>query len=157
MRETVQELVERYGNNLYAAAFSVCRNPEDAKDVVQDTFLQYYMTDKEFENEKHIRAWLIRVAVNKAKNSNKSFWKRNKVSLEDYRETFSFETKESEELFDAVMKLPEKYRIVIHLFYFEDYTTGEIADVTKISISNVKVRLSRARELLRGLLKEDLI
>ena len=115
------------------------------------------MTDKEFENEKHIRAWLIRVAVNKAKNSNKSFWKRNKVSLEDYRETFSFETKESEELFDAVMKLPEKYRIVIHLFYFEDYTTGEIADVTKISISNVKVRLSRARELLRGLLKEDLI
>lgn len=62
MRQPLQELIERYQNSLYAAAFSICGNAEDAKDVVQDTFIQYYTNRKDFENEQHIRAWLIRVA-----------------------------------------------------------------------------------------------
>lgn len=68
MRQTIQELVERYQNSLYAVAFNVCKNQQDAEDAVQDTFLQYYNSKKEFESEQHIRAWLIRVAINKAKN-----------------------------------------------------------------------------------------
>ena len=123
--------------------------------VVQDTFIQYYSLKKEFDNEQHIRAWLIRVAINKAKNMNRTFWRRNKLSLEDYMETLVFETPESEELFEAVMKLPGKYRIVIHLFYYEDYTVREIADILKLSESNVKVRLSRGRTLLREELQEE--
>lgn len=90
MRQLLQELIEHYQNNLYAAAFNVCKNPEDAEDVVQDTFIQYHITKKEFESEQHIRAWLLRVAINKAKNVNRTFWKQNKVSLEDIRWTFSF-------------------------------------------------------------------
>lgn len=65
MRQTIQELVERYQNSLYAVAFNVCKNQQDAEDAVQDTFLQYYNSKKEFESEQHIRAWLIRVAINK--------------------------------------------------------------------------------------------
>lgn len=155
MRQPVQELFDRYQNNLYAAAFNICKNAEDAKDVVQDTFIQYYSLKKEFDKEQHIRAWLIRVAINKAKNMNRTFWRRNKLSLEDYMETLVFETPESEELFEAVMKLPGKYRIVIHLFYYEDYTVREIADILKLSESNVKVRLSRGRTLLREELQEE--
>ena len=113
MRQTIQELVERYQNSLYAVAFNVCKNQQDAEDAVQDTFLQYYNSKKEFESEQHIRAWLIRVAINKAKNMNLSFWRKNKISLEDYMETLVFETPESEHLFETVMRLPEKYRIVI--------------------------------------------
>lgn len=155
MRKPVSELVERYQNNLYAAAFNVCKNAEDAEDVVQDTFICYHTNKKDFENEQHIRAWLIRVAINKAKNANRTFWRQNKLSLEDYMETLTFETPESEALFETVMKLPEKYRIVIHLFYYEDYTIHEIADILKISESNTKVRLSRGRALLREALKEE--
>ena len=155
MRQSVQELFEKYQNNLYIIAFQICKNTEDAKDVVQDTFLQYYSLKKEFDNEQHIRAWLIRVAIKKAKNINCAFWRRNKMSLEDYIETLVFETPESEELFETVMNLPEKYRIVIHLFYYEDYTIHEIAEILKLSESNVKVRLSRGRSLLKEKLQEE--
>ena len=105
MRQTVQELVARYQNNLFAVAFNVCKNAQDAEDVVQDTFLQYYTMKKEFDNEQHIRAWLIRVAVNKAKNCNRTFWRRNKCSFEEYMETLTFETPQSESLFETVMQL----------------------------------------------------
>ena len=84
MRRPVQELFGDYQNNLYAAAFNVCKNAEDAKDVVQDTFIQYYSLKKDFDSEQHIRAWLFRVAINRAKNMNRTFWRRNKKSLEDY-------------------------------------------------------------------------
>lgn len=155
MRRSVQELFEKYQNNLYAVAFNICKNAEDAKDVVQDTFIQYHLLRKEFDDEQHIRAWLIRVAINKAKNINRSFWRKNKRPLEDYMETLTFETPESEELFETVMALPEKFRIVIHLFYYEDYAIREIADILKISESNVKVRLSRGRSLLKEKLQEE--
>lgn len=155
MKQSVQELAALYRNNLFAVAFNVCKNAQDAEDIVQDTFLQYYTGKNQFDSEQHIRAWLIRVAINKAKNINRSFWRRNRTSLEDYMETLAFETPESENLFETVMQLPEKYRIVIHLFYYEDYAVKEIADVLKISESNVKTRLSRGRELLRKVLKEE--
>lgn len=155
MKQSVQELVALYRNNLFAVAFNICKNAQDAEDIVQDTFIQYYTNKKEFDSEQHIRAWLIRVAINKAKNVNHTFWKRNKISLEDYMETLTFETPESENLFETVMRLPEKYRIVIHLFYYEDYTVREIAGILHLSESNVKVRLSRGRILLREALKEE--
>lgn len=155
MRLPMQKLFEKYQGNLYAAAFNACKNAEDAEDVVQDTFIQYYSLKKEFESEEHIRAWLLRVTINKAKNMNRTFWRRNKQSLEDYMETLSFETPESGELFEAAMNLPEKYRIVIHLFYYEDYSIHEIAGILKLSESNVKVRLSRGRSLLKEKLQEE--
>lgn len=155
MRQSVQELMEKYRHNLYAVAFNICKSPDDADDVVQETFIQYYITNKNFKDEQHIRAWLIRVAINKAKNVTNTFWRRNKVSLEEYMETLAFESTESSELFESVLKLPEKYRIAIHLYYFEDYSTGEIADILKISLSNVKARLSRGRMLLKEALKEE--
>ncbi|MDO4942633.1 MAG: sigma-70 family RNA polymerase sigma factor [Lachnospiraceae bacterium] len=154
MRQPVEELIECYKNNLYAVAFNVCKNQMDAEDVVQDAFIQYYTMKKEFEDEQHIRAWLIRIVINKAKNLNRTFWRRNKRSLEDYMGTLAFEDQESENIFEEVMKLPEKYRIVIHLFYYEDYSTREIANILKLSESNVRVRLSRGRSMLKKVLKE---
>ena len=154
MRQSVQELFEKYQNNLYIVACNICKNAEDAKDVVQDTFIQYYSFKKEFESEQHIRAWLMRVAINKAKNKISTFFRRNSLPLEDYIQTLTFESEESSELFEAVMSLPDKYRIVIHLFYYEDYSVNEIADILKLTQGNVKVRLSRGRLMLRHTLKE---
>lgn len=155
MRQSLHELAAMYQDNLFAVAFNICQNTQDAEDVIQDTFVQYYTTKKEFDSEEHIRAWLIRVAVNKAKNVTRTFWRRNKVSIEDSMETLTFETPESENLFETVMQLPEKYRIVIHLYYYEDYSVGEIAKILKLSESNVKTRLMRGRAMLREVLKEE--
>lgn len=155
MRLETEMLMEKYKDHLFAVAFNICKNAADADDVVQDTFLQYHITDKQFENEQHIRAWLIRVAINKAKNINMSFWRLSKIPLEDYMETLTFETPEAENLFEEVMKLPEKYRIVIHLFYYEDYSIREIAQIINVTESNVKVRLTRGRRLLKQVLKEE--
>ena len=155
MKPATQVLIERYQKHLYAIAFNICRNPQDAEDVVQDTFIQYHTYKKEFDTEEHIRAWLIRVAINKAKNINLSFWRQKGVPLEEYMETLTFETPEAQTLFTEVMKLPEKYRIVIHLFYYEDYTIREIAKIMNVTESNVKVRLTRGRRLLRNVLKEE--
>lgn len=154
MKTPVDELMGRYRDNVFAAAFNVCKNAADADDIVQETFLQYYMEQKEFDNEQHIRAWLLRVAINKAKNVNHSFWRRNKMPLEDYMESLAFEAPEDGELFAAVMGLPEKYRVAIHLYYYEDYSVREIAGLLRLTESNAKARLSRGRRMLRIALKE---
>ena len=155
MRIPVEGLINAYQTNLFVAAFNICKNAEDAKDVVQDTFIAYHTSNQQFHDEQHIRAWLFRVAVNKAKDVTKSFWRRNKMPLEDYVEQLPFETPEDSTLFETVLKLPEKYRIVIHLFYYEDWNIREIAQILHISESNVKTRLSRGRKLLKNVLKEE--
>ena len=155
MRRPVSHLAERYGDSLYRAAFTVCRNPQDAEDVVQETFLAYFRSDKEFESDEHIRAWLIRVAVNKAKNATVCFWRRNRRSLEDYMESLTFEDAGDRDLMDAVLRLPERYRIVLHLFYYEDYSIREIAELLNLGEGAVKSRLSRGRQQLRRTLTEE--
>ena len=154
MRLDLTELMERYRDRLYAAAFAVCRDPQDAEDVVQETFLAYYRENREFESEEHIRAWLLRVAVNKARNAAALFWRRNRVSLEEYMETLDFPEPEDKSLMEAVLVLPERFRIPLHLHYFEDYSVEEIAALLGVPPGTVKSRLFRARRQLRDKLQE---
>lgn len=155
MRTETEVLVERYRDNLFSAAFNVCGNAADAEDVVQETFLRYHTINKQFDSEAHIRAWLLRVAINKAKNIRCARRFRTTAPLEDYMETLTFETHEAETLFEQVMHLPQKYRVVLHLFYYEDYSVREIADILQTTESNVKTRLSRARKMLKSCLGEE--
>ena len=155
MRKSLEWLINEYQVNMFVTAFNICKNVEDAKDVVQDTFIAYHTSNQQFKDEQHIRAWLFRVTVNKAKDAIKSFWHRNKMSLEDYLETLPFESKEDSGLFEAVLNLPKKYRIVIHLFYYEEYNIREISQILHISESNTKTRLSRGRKLLKYVLMEE--
>ena len=157
MREPVEDLIRQHQKHLFAAAFSICQNTSDADDVVQDTFLKYHVSKKEFSSPEHIKAWLLRVAINKAKDINRRLWRWNTVSIDEYSQTLAAEKAEDTWLFTEVMKLPEKYRIVLHLFYYEDYSVSEIAQILKVSESNVKTRLSRARHLLKDTLEEDLV
>lgn len=155
MRLPVESVVENYKQNLFAAAFSVCRSREDAEDAVQDAFIKYYTSDKEFESAEHIKAWLIRITVNRAKDISSSFFRRNGMSLEEYTATIPFESREESDLFTAVMRLDKKYRTVVHLFYYEDYTIEEIAEMLGRSPGTVKSRLNRARQQLKQMLKEE--
>lgn len=155
MRMETEVLMDRYKDNLFAVAFNVCKNAADADDVVQDTFVQYHTQNRQFESEQHIKAWLIRVAINRSINVTRSLWRRSSLPLEDYMESLPFEAPEDSTLFAQVMALPEKYRVVIHLFYYEDYPVRDIAGILKVSENNVKVRLSRGRALLKKALKEE--
>lgn len=154
MRMETQALAAAYRDRLFAAAFQVCGNAADAEDAAQEALLRYHLSSKQFENEQHIRAWLLRVAINCAKNVSRSFWRKNTVPLEDYMETLEFDSGESREIFREVMNLPEKYRLVIHLYYYEDYSVAEIGRILGLTESNVKVRLSRGRKLLKSALQE---
>ena len=154
MRMETQALAETYRDRLFAAAFQVCGNAADAEDAAQEALLRYHISEKQFESEQHIRAWLLRVAINCAKNLSRSFFRRNTVPLETYMETLEFDSGESREIFREVMSLPEKYRLVIHLYYYEDYSVAEIGRILALTESNVKVRLSRGRQLLKMNLQE---
>ena len=154
MRMDTQALAETYRDRLFAAAFQVCGNAADAEDAAQEALLRYHTSEKQFESEQHIRAWLLRVAINCAKNISRSFFRRNTVPLEDYMDALEFDSGESRLIFREVMDLLEKYRLVIHLFYYEDYTVAEIRRILGLRESNVKVRLSRGRQLLKKNLQE---
>lgn len=155
MKIDTEQVIATYKDRIFAIGLTMLKNPDDAEDVVQETFLRYHTYKKDFESKEHIESWLYKVAINKAKDIQRKFWKRKQVSLEDYMATISFDTPQDEELFQAVMALPSKYSIVIHLYYYEDYSIKEIAQQLKLNEGNVKVRLSRARQLLKKQLKEN--
>ncbi len=154
MRPPLDQLTERYGDRLFAIAFSITKNPMYAEDIVQETFLKYHTSNKDFESDDHLRHWLCRVAVNKAKNLNLSAWRRKSVPLEEYASTLSFETPEESELFSCVLKMQQKYRTVIHLYYYEDYSVKEIANILGLRENTVKQRLYRGRKFLKENLEE---
>ena len=153
MRLEIEEICKKYGDRLYAAAFSISRQQQDAEDAVQEALLRLCRSDPEFENEEHLKAWLLRVTVNVAKSMRRSFWNRNRTSYEEYMDSLEFEEPSDRELMDVVLALPEKYRIVVHLHYFEGYRTREIAQILEISENTVKTRLLNGRKILKDRLE----
>lgn len=148
-----QCLVEKYSDMLIRIAYTYMKNSGEAEDTVQNVFLKYLEKKPAFEGEEHEKAWLIRVCVNLCKNSLKSFWFRKTTGLND--NLYGFNTEEYE-VMDAVMRLPVKYRGIILLFYFEDYSIAQIAKIMQQSESTIGSQLYRARQLLKPMLKEDI-
>lgn len=151
--------VDRYANTIYRIAYSYCRHSCDAQDITQDVFLKLFQSNTEFQDQEHMRRWLIRIAVNESKNLCTSFWKKRIVPFEDSdcdkACEYSFPNQESSDLYDAVMRLSEKYRIVIHLYYYEDYSIQEIAEILNRKETTVQTQLMRARRRLKIMLKEN--
>lgn len=104
MRIPIRILIDEYQSHLYRIAFNICKNREDAEDIVQDTFVQYHISNKEYDDESHIRAWLMRVTINKSRNTLRSFWRKHRQSLESYMEELNFPDSESSALFEAVLQ-----------------------------------------------------
>lgn len=156
MRLPVEWIVEKYKDALFRAAFSVCRNQADAQDAVQNTYYKYMQSQTDFESEAHIRSWLFRVVFNQAKDIQRSFWKRNKVDLVKVVNAYHPTPSKERNLFEAVLSLPEHERIILQLYYYEGYSTREIAQILEIKEATTRKRLSRARNTLKQKIKEDL-
>lgn len=145
---------EKYMDTIYRVAYSWTKNPDDANDVTQDVLIQLYKTTKEFESDSHLKNWLIRVTVNQCKMLFRSPW--NKMEdIREYANTLGFEEESHLDLFQAVMNLDKKYRVPILLFYYEGYSTAEIASILRISEKAVSTRLFRAKAKLKDYLKEE--
>ena len=142
-------LAERYKDTVYRIALNYYGNGYDADDTVQDVMLKLFRWNRGFESEEHARHWIIRVTVNQCKNGLRFARLRRHASLEDADVPVQFELPGQSEVYQEVMALPEKYRTVLYLFYYEDLPVQEIASALGISPTAVTTRLSRARQMLK--------
>jgi len=148
----VEAVMDNYGNSILRLAYSYLHNMCDAEEILQDTLIKYIETTQRFESDVHKKAWLLRVAANLSKN---------RIDYNRIRQTDELEEnlvmEEKEDLsfvWDAVKKLPSKYREVIHLFYHEGYQTKEISKILNRNESSVRSDLKRGREKLKEVLRE---
>ncbi len=144
-----QNMTEKYFDTVYRLALTQTQDKNRADDVLQEVFLRFLKSDKEFENEDHVKAWLIRVTINCSKNVFSDLWFKRTVPLS---EDITFDMPEKTDIYFAVAKLPAKYRTVIHLFYYEDLSVKQISKYLKIKETTVKSQLHRGREMLKSLL-----
>ena len=142
----INEIIEKYSDMVYRIALTRTGCIENAEDIFQDVFIKFSEKKPKFENEEHEKAWFIRVTINMTKNMNNSSWNKKIVTLD---ESITFETKEENEVFSVVCQLPQNYKTVIYLSYYEGYKVKEIASLIKTREGTVKTWLFRAREILR--------
>lgn len=152
--EAFARTAERYMDTIYRVAYGWLKNPDDANDVTQDVLIELYKTEKAFESDAHPKNWLIRATVNRCKMLFRSPWRRLE-NIDDYTETLGFEHERDQELFKSVMSLDKKYRVPLLLFYYEGYSTAEVASMLRIPEKTVSTRLFRARAKLKTILEEE--
>ena len=145
----------RYRDMIYRVALHWCGHPQEAEDATQDTLLKLCATHRTFADEEHLKSWLIRVTINHCKSRLRAPWHTRRLPLEELPDTPVFDDSAQRELYDAALALPQAYRIVLYLFYYEDMPTREIAAALHISQNAVTTRLTRAREALRRAYQED--
>lgn len=145
---------DKYKNTVYSVIFNYVQNTEDTADLLQEVFIKLLSADEDFQSDEHLKAWLIRVSVNMCKNHLRSLKTRKIVPLEE--DIPFFDKEQDNGLIKIVFTLPEKYRIPIHLFYYEAYSIKEIGNILELPEATVKIRLKRGREKLGKILnKED--
>lgn len=145
--DCAREAVGKYSDMLYRICLVMLKNSADAEDAVQETFIKLFEKSPEFESEGHEKAWLIKVASNKCRDMLR-FRTRHQTEGEEALMSFTVEKTDSG-ILEALMELKEKYRIILVLYYVQDYNINEIAEITGLSQSAVKMRLSRGRKLLK--------
>lgn len=145
--EYIQQVLEKYSTMLIKLAYTYLKNIADAEDVTQDVFVSLMRREKGFNSEDHEKAWLLRVTINKCKNQLKSAQNRLNVPLDD---DISYLPEEKSEVLHIVTDLPEKYRTVIHLYYYEEYSINEIAELLAKRPATIGTWLARGRNLLKN-------
>ena len=144
--------VEKYGTMLFRLCLTLVKDYDDAEDAVQDTYIKYLTKAPQFNASEHEKAWLIRVATNICKNMIR-FRKRNSsLCLEEIGEIGVSETDSG--IFEAIMSLPAKYKLVMDLHYIEGYTASEISAITGVNADAVRKRMQNGRKLLKKTLEE---
>ncbi|REK77822.1 RNA polymerase subunit sigma-24 [Paenibacillus paeoniae] len=144
-------MVQMYSDMVLRLALTYLRNISDAQDICQDVFLKIYKYRKEFADSEHEKAWIIRVTINGCKDELRRPWRKRNTPL--HETSLPIQDVKNKEVVSHVLNLPEKYRVIIYLFYFESYSTYEIAKLLNRRENTVRTQLKRARELLKHEIK----
>ncbi len=151
--EDIEAVINKYGNMLYRMCVLMLKNESDAEDVVQETMIKYYQKSPVFRDDEHEKAWLIKVAANKCRDLLR-FRVRHPQVEDDFLEKVSFDSTDSG-IIEALTSLPEKFRLVMTLYYIEDYRVEDIAKIIGKTSSAVKMRLHKGRKLLEKIYREE--
>lgn len=150
-----------YFNMIYRISLIYLSDIKEAEDVVQETFIKLLDSKRMFNSEEHVKAWLITVSKNLCKDMLKSFWKSRRVDMEKISELVDQNSDDMKDLslkyaVEELLKLPQKYKIVIYLFYYEEHYIKDISKMLEIKESTIQTQLSRGRRLLEKNIKERL-
>ena len=154
-KQEAERLIEAYADAVYRLAYARTGSREDAEDVTQETFLRLVRTGPRFRDGEHCRAWLLRVAMNCAADLHRSAWRRHTRPLEEAEHLTISPEEPGNGVIEAVLALPERYRTVVHLYYYEELSAAEIAAILGQREGTINTRLCRARAMLRAKLEEE--
>ncbi len=150
---TFEQVVRKYNQTIVSVCIMRLKNWADAEDCFQNTFVRLHQKSPQLNDENHLKAWLIRVAINECNNYIKK--NRKTISLEDYRDAAVQFPHDETDISWALMELEEKYREVLHLYYVEQYKVDEIAQILSKNKNTVKTLLMRGREKLKSVYGGD--
>jgi RNA polymerase sigma-70 factor (ECF subfamily) len=150
----IAEIYERHINMIYLVCSAYMKNPADTEDIAQNVFVNLMKWRGEFQNSEHEKAWLLRTAINLCKN-NLSHWRRKQADIADYEHLPDKKEFVIDETLQAIMNLPERYKSVILLYYYEGYTSVEMARFLKKPQSTIRNQLHEARQILKGVLGNE--
>ncbi len=153
-QETIRA-IERYADTVRRLCAVHLKNDADTEDIFQTVFLKYVLRSVSFENEEHEKAWFIRVTINACKDLQKDFFRRHTVSLDEVMERPAELAPDYADVWQAVFALPQKYRDVVYLHYFEDYTAPQISRILGKNVNSIYTLLTRSRQMLRERLGGD--
>ena len=149
--DKAEEIIRKYADMIYRVAYQNVQNKADADDIFGDVCVIVLTKSPPQDSEEHLRRWLITVTINRCRNVRKSFWRSRVDSLDDHAELTSSEQRE---VMAELQRLPENYRNVVYLYYYEEYTIAEIGEILCKSPNTVATWLRRAREKLKAILEE---
>lgn len=147
----IMEIYDRQVDTVYRVCYAYMKNAPEAEDMTQETFLRLMSNGKPFADQRHENAWLIITASNLCKDTLKKWWRKNE-NIDDYTSLPQDRTETGNDVLDAILALPQDYKDVVYLYYYEGYTTAEIAAHQNCPESTVRSRLSRARKQLMTML-----
>lgn len=148
----IETVIQTHYDMVFHLAYARTGNRPDAEDVVQEVFLRYIRRQPDFVDPEHEKAWFLRVSINCSRSLFSTLSKHPTAPLWD-NDAGSVDP--SSELADLLSRLPQKYRSVIHLFYYEDLRILDIAQLLGLNESTVKMQLTRARRLLKTYLEDE--
>lgn len=149
----LQKLFERQHKRIYRIAMLMFNNASDAEDAVQNVFLKYIEKGIEFTDEEHENAWFITVTRNYCKDQLKSYWRRQ-VEMREIPE-IPIEEDDNDGLLEYIKKLPDKYKEVIYLYYYEEYSVKEMARILERNESTIQTQLAAVRRRLKIILEKE--
>ena len=151
----ITQTIEHHADTVRRICLIHLKNYADTEDIFQNVFLKYAISSAVFKNYEHEKAWFIRVTINACKDLLKSFFRTKTVSLDEVIEQADIKDDDNKEVLEAVLSLPEKYRKVIYLHYYEGYSAPEIGKLLNKNVNTIYTYLNRGKQVLKTTLGGD--